>query len=199
MTEPVRSGEAVEPARPGEAPWLVVIDMQRIFGEPTSAWFTPRYADASAGAVRLRDAFGSRVALTRFVAPATPTGAWVPYYELWPFALDPANAPLYDLMPELPVRDAVVVDRTTFGKWDAATDASLGGTREIVLAGVSTDCCVISTALAAADAGVHVRVAADACAGLSDADHQRALDVMALYAPIIEITTVGAVLAGLAR
>lgn len=188
-----------EQARSDDAPWLVVIDMQRIFGEPTSEWFTPRYAEASAGAVRLRDAFGSHVALTRFVAPTTPTGAWVPYYARWPFALDPSNAPLYDLMPQFPVRDAVVVDRTTFGKWDAATDATLGGTRDIVLAGVSTDCCVISTALAAADAGVHVRVAADACAGLSDADHRRALDAMALYAPLIEITTVEAVLAGLAR
>ncbi|HWT33381.1 MAG TPA: isochorismatase family protein, partial [Microbacterium sp.] len=53
---------------------------------------------------------------------------------------------------------------------------------------VSTDCCVLSTALGAADAGVRIRVAADACAGLSDADHQRALDAMALYAPLIEIS-----------
>ncbi|HXR43336.1 MAG TPA: isochorismatase family protein, partial [Pseudolysinimonas sp.] len=50
-------------------------------------------------------------------------------------------------------------------------------------------------ALAAADAGVHVRVVADACAGLSPADHQRALDAMALYTPLIEITSVDEVLA----
>jgi nicotinamidase-related amidase len=68
----------------------------------------------------------------------------------------------------------------------------------MVISGVSTDCCVISTALAASDAGVHVRVAADACAGLSPADHQRALAAMALYAPLIEITTVDDVLESLA-
>jgi nicotinamidase-related amidase len=57
---------------------------------------------------------------------------------------------------------------------------------------------VLSTALPAADAGVHVRVAADACAGATDADHRRALDAMALYAPLIDVTDVDAVLASLA-
>jgi hypothetical protein len=37
-------------------------------------------------------------------------------------------------------------------------------------------------------------VVADACAGLSEADHRRALDAMALYAPLITLTDVGAVL-----
>lgn len=181
--------------------WLVLIDLQRIFGEPASEWFTPRFADAEAGAVRLRQLFPGRTALTRFVAPVTPAGAWVPYYEQFPFALDPANAALYDLVPALPPGDAVRIARPTFGKWDAATRAALGDPDDIVLAGVSTDCCVLSTALAAADDGVRVRVVADACAGLSAADHQRALDVMALYAPLIEITTIEEILAerGLAR
>jgi len=53
---------------------------------------------------------------------------------------------------------------------------------------------VLSTAIAAADAGVRVSVVQDACAGLSTADHQRALDAMALYGPLIEITTADAVL-----
>ncbi|ROQ38324.1 nicotinamidase-related amidase [Frondihabitans sp. PhB188] len=178
------------------APWLVVVDMQRIFGQPGSDWFTPDFASASTGAARLREAFGSRVALTRFVAPETPAGAWVPYYEDWPFALVPDSDPLYELMPDFPVRDATVIIRSTFGKWDAETAAALGDTTEIVLCGVSTDCCVLSTALAAADSGVRVRIAADACAGATETDHRRALEVMALYAPLIEITTVAEVLSG---
>jgi nicotinamidase-related amidase len=88
-----------------------------------------------------------------------------------------------------------MIDRTTFGKWDAETDKVLGHPDEIVLAGVTTDCCVLSTALAAADAGVHVTVAADACAGVTVADHQRALDVLALYSPMIDVAEVDAVLA----
>jgi nicotinamidase-related amidase len=50
--------------------------------------------------------------------------------------------------------------------------------------------------LAAADAGVRVRVVADACAGASDEDHRRALDAMALYRPLITITDVDALRAG---
>ena len=180
-----------------EAPWLVVIDMQRIFGEPESPWYTPGFETASAGTLRLRQAFGPRVALTRFLPPVKPEAAWVPYYEQWRFARDPANAALYDLVREFPVDAAVLIDRTTFGKWDAETERALGSPREIVVAGVSTDCCVLSTALAAADAGVHVRIVGDACAATSVFSHRRALDVMASYTPLIEITSVDAVLASL--
>jgi nicotinamidase-related amidase len=48
---------------------------------------------------------------------------------------------------------------------------------------------VLSTALAAADAGVYVHVVADACAGVSPADHARALEAMSLYAPLITLTS----------
>ena len=54
---------------------------------------------------------------------------------------------------------------------------------------------MLSTALAAADAGRFVVVPEDACAGLSEADHRRALDAMALYGPLITISSVDAVLA----
>ena len=180
-----------------DGPWLVAIDMQVIFADPTSKWATPEYDRAAAGIGRLLPAFGDRAIFTRFVAPAEPTGAWVPYYALWPFALVPQDDRLYDLTDEF--RDVAphIETRETFGKWDAAFSAAMGGSTEMVITGVSTDCCVISTALAAADAGVHVRVAADACAGLSPADHQRALDAMALYAPLIEITTIDEVLESL--
>jgi nicotinamidase-related amidase len=68
-----------------------------------------------------------------------------------------------------------------------------------VLTGVTTDCCVLSTALAAADAGVHVMVAADACAGITEPDHKRALDTMALYSPFIDIAEVDTILGSRAR
>ncbi len=176
-----------------EGAWLVGVDLQRIF-VPPSPWGAPAYARAAAGVERLLPAFGGRVVLTRFVAPAEPRGAWIPYYEQWPFALVPPDDPLYDLTPPFAELDARVETRETFGKWDARLAAAVEGSAELVLGGVSTDCCVLSTALAAADAGVHVRVVADACAGVSDADHERALAVMALYAPLVEITTVAAIL-----
>lgn len=164
---------------------LVVIDMQNVFGDPGSEWFTPGYAAVEPTVARLVEQFGEKVVLTRFVAPAEPTGAWIPYYEQWPFALVPETDALYDLRPPFAGSEHPVVTRTTFGKWGDELAALAGD--DIVLVGVSTDCCVLSTALAAADAGVHVTVVSDGCAGLSDLDHQRALDVMALYGPLIEI------------
>ncbi|MGJ4844510.1 cysteine hydrolase family protein [Leifsonia sp. Le1] len=178
-------------------PTLVVVDMQRVFGDGDSDWFTPRFAEAAAVIESMLPAFGERVVFTRFVAPAHPVGAWVPYYEQWPFALVPEDDRLYELVPTFAGRAGTVVTETTFGKWGPGLAAALGGSTEIVLTGVSTDCCVLSTALPAADAGVHIRVAADGCAGLTDADHRRALDAMALYAPLIEIEDSRSILASI--
>ncbi|HWL02753.1 MAG TPA: cysteine hydrolase [Microbacteriaceae bacterium] len=175
---------------------LVVIDMQRVFAEPPSPWAAPAFDRALAGTRRLLPAFSGRTVFTRYVAPLRPQGAWIPYFEQWPFALVAHDDPLYEIVPELreAAEHAVVETRESFGKWDDGLAAATGGAREIVLAGVSTDCCVIATALAAGDAGVRVRVAADACAGASEEDHERALAAMALFAPLVEVTTVDALL-----
>jgi nicotinamidase-related amidase len=172
----------------GGEPWLVVIDVQRSFGEPPSPWAAPRFAEALPVVRRLVDDFAGRVVFTRFeppLPPATPDGSWADYYAQWPFALDPATRASYDLVLE--PGDAPVVSRPTMGKYGADLLAATGGSRDLVLCGVSTDCCVLSTALAAADDGAWVRVVRDGCAGASDADHERSLAAMAFYAPQIEI------------
>lgn len=178
-----------------EAPWLVVVDMQQVFADARSPWATPDFAGAHAVVSELVGAFGDRVVLTRFVPPDVVTGAWVAYYEQWPFALAAAAAASFDLVAGLDAPGRPVVSLPTFGKWGPELDAAVQGSRDVVVAGVSTDCCVLSTVLAAADAGARVRVVADGCRGLSDADHRRALDAMALYAPLVEVTTSAAVLA----
>jgi nicotinamidase-related amidase len=166
--------------------WLVVVDLQEIFARPDSPWATPGFAAVLPAVRQLVATYAPRVVFTRFVAPKAPTGAWQAYYRQWPFALVPADDPLYDLVPDLGQHGLPVVTRTTFGKWDDELAGLLDGA-PMLLAGVSTDCCVMSTALAAADAGVAVRVVAEACAGMSEPDHTRALAAMALYAPLIEI------------
>jgi len=172
---------------------LCVIDAQHVFADPDSPWGAPRFAEVQPAIRRLTRAFAGRVVHTRFVAPAHPTGAWVPYYAQFPFALQPPDAPLYALVDD-PGGDPVV-ESATFGKWGPEL-AALVGEGPLVLAGVSTDCCVLSTALPAADAGVPVQVVTDACAGATDPDHDRALAAMALFAPLITLTTTDAVLAG---
>jgi nicotinamidase-related amidase len=175
--------------------WLVAVDLQTVFADPSSPWAATPFERALEGTRRLLPAFVGRTVRTRFVAPAEPSGAWVPYYRDWPFALVPPTDPLYDLVPGVATGTGPVVTAATFGKWGPELQAAVEHSHTLVLTGVSTDCCVLSTALAAADAGVQVRVVADACAGASENDHQRALDTMALYAPLITVTTVSELLA----
>jgi nicotinamidase-related amidase len=165
---------------------LVVIDMQHVFGDPDSEWFTPRFAEIVPRIASLVDRFAPRVTFTRFVAPTEPVGAWRAYYERFPFARQPADAPLYDLVEPFDRYAADAVAAPTFGKWGPELAQRIGD-GDLVLAGVSTDCCVISTALPAADAGVRVRVVADACAGATDDSHADALAVLSLYAPLIDV------------
>ncbi|WIB76075.1 cysteine hydrolase [Curtobacterium sp. MCPF17_002] len=173
-----------------EDAWLVVIDMQQVFtGE--SPWATPRYDHATAGIERLLPRFTGRTVFTRFVAPERPVGSWVPYYREWSFARRPAHDPIWDLTEPFASAAAdrrdPVVTAPRFGKWGTSLQEIVGSLPHLVLAGVSTDCCVLSTALAAADAGATVTVVAEACAGASDEDHERALAAMRLYAPLITV------------
>lgn len=179
------------PAPPG---LLAVIDMQRVFAEPASPWAAPRFDEAVAGVRRLLPAFAGRAVFTRFIAPERPEGAWRAYYDQAPFALQPPDAPLWHLVGELAHTARDLIDAPTFGKWGPELAARLGTDGRLVLAGVSTDCCVLSTALAAADAGVEVLVVADACAGADDESHAKALHVLDLYRPLVRVVTVDEVL-----
>ncbi|ADB35252.1 isochorismatase hydrolase [Kribbella flavida DSM 17836] len=168
---------------------LALIDLQRIFAEPDSGWATPDFQRVVKPAQDLVELFSPRVVFTRFVAPAgEPTGSWVPYYEQWPFALQPPDSYAYQLVDEF--RGAPTLDKPTFGKWGQELAEAAGPERRLVLAGVTTECCVLTTALAAVDAGAHVQVVEDACAGVDEQAHRQAIDIMRLYAPMLEIVTV---------
>ena len=187
------------PDAPGPGPggsWLGVIDMQRVFGEPGSAWFAPRFAGIVGNVAALVGAFRPRVAFTRFIAPEAPAGAWQRYYEQWPFALQPSAARIYELVDEFAAEPGPTVDATTFSKWNAGLRERVGAGGALVLAGVSTDCCVLSTAVAAADDGVAVQVVADACASVNDESQAQALDILRLFAPLIEVVSTADVLRG---
>lgn len=179
--------------------WLVVIDVQRVFAEPWSAWASPDFAAAAPHLRRLIAAFGPRVAYTRFVAPERPSGAWRDYYREWPFALRAPGDPMWDYADGFTAGAHPEVVRQTFGKWGPDLVHATRGADRLVVAGVATDCCVISTVLPAADAGVRVDVAADACAGSTPGNHRKALDLMALYAPIVRVVDTATALAGAQR
>ena len=165
---------------------LALIDLQRIFADPDSGWTTPGFDRVIEPTKALIELFAPDVVFTRFVAPEKPAGAWVPYYDAFPFALQPPDAEDYQLVDEF--KGAPTLDKTTFSAWGPELAARSDG--RLVLGGVSTDCCVISTALAAVDAGVHVQVVEEACAASTDDNHRKAIDIMRLYAPMLEIVSV---------
>ncbi len=186
--------ETARRAEPAELPWLVVIDPQNIFAAPDSAWGSPMFPAALENIRRLAAAAGGRVLVTRWLPTADRSTAWGDYFAEWPFADRPADDPLFDLVPGArELSPHPTLDLPTFGKWGAAIGQILGSA-PIVLTGVSTDCCVVSTALAAADAGARVTIAADACAGSTAENHAAALTVMGLYPPQLTVSDTAAAL-----
>jgi len=75
--------------------WLVVIDMQEVFADPSSEWAAPGFDDIRPAVGRLVHHFGERAVFTRFVAPSRPDGAWRDYYDRFPWALQPPDASIY--------------------------------------------------------------------------------------------------------
>ncbi|WP_138465842.1 cysteine hydrolase family protein [Poseidonocella sp. HB161398] len=172
--------------------WLLVVDMQPGFGHPDSPWCTPGYDAVAERTGRLVAAYGEQVLFTRFLPPAAPQGAWQPYYDRWPFAVDPARAALWDLDPRWAGRSSISSPR--FAKWREAAP-HLPGDATLAICGVATDCCVLGTAVEAVDDGRHVRLIADACAAGTPALHEAALTVMRDRAPMLVLTDTAAELA----
>lgn len=167
--------------------WLMVIDVQPAFAHPESPWFTPSLNDVAERIATLVPEFGERVIFTRFVPPPTLSGSWERYYRRWAFARDANSDWLWVLDARWSGRPSITSHR--FSKWNTEVSVRLGSGPTITLCGVSTDCCVLSTALAAIDDGAHVRLVADACAAKTPEIHQRAIDVMASRAPQLTIVT----------
>lgn len=168
-------------------PWLVVIDMQHAFGDPSSGWVAEGYAEIAPVVEKLVARFPQRTVFTRFVRDPDESGQWSAYYDRWAeFRADPDD-PVWDLTVDVPA-GAPVVTEPTFSKWGAAL-ADVVGDAPLVLCGVATECCVLGTAYAAADAGREVRVVADACAGATTELHEQALRIMQTNAPLISVTT----------
>lgn len=163
--------------------------MQLVFAEG-APWATPGFEALQQPLLRLVEAFGDRVAFTRFVLPARPEGSWIDYYRTWASVTTPEAAPLFELAPPWQKMARRTVEKSTFSKWSPELRALAGESNTLVICGVATDCCVTATALAAVDDGMHVRVVGDATKGASAAAHQRACQLLAGFAPQVRLTTV---------
>jgi len=180
------------------ATWLVVIDMQEVFGDPASPWAAPRFDEVIEPIRALCAAYAPRVVFTRYLAPADPQGAWQPYFAQWPFAAQPPDSDLWTIVPalaDLPAQSWGIdgaggtLDAETFSKWGPALGSLAGQEGRLVMTGVSADCCVIATALASADAGIETWVVREATAGADDTTTGQALAIMALFDPLLKVVS----------
>lgn len=171
----------------GRGRWLVVIDLQHVFTRPTSGWYATGSADIVPLVDDLVERYRGRTVFTRFVRDPAEQGAWRTYYDRWTDFRLPADHPDWDFSITVP-SDAVIVDEPTFSKWTPAL-RDVVGDADLVVCGVATECCVLSTAFAAADAGRQVTVVGDACAGATLEAHASALRLMHANAPLITVAT----------
>lgn len=183
-------------------PRLLIIDPQRIFADPGSDWASPAWDGAWERIRALAAHVGpERTLISRWLPTADRGTSWGDYFRAWPFADVPATDPLYDLVDGAAALTAhPTVDEPTFGKWGPQLVTRLGDAAAtqgpLLIAGVSTDCCVIATVLAGADAGARLTVVTDACAASDAANGAAALHTMGLFAPQVTLATTDEVLAG---
>ena len=166
--------------------WLVIIDMQEIFAQEGSQWHCPEYRQAEAVLEPIAANFPGRVIWTKFVRDDKEEGSWRGYYERWDQCREAPESHAWDLT--LPTRpDDLILTRPTFSKWDAELLNMTSCEDDIVVGGVATDCCVLGTVLGAVDAGRHVTVIRDGCAGASRKVHEEALSLMDMLSPMVSI------------
>ncbi|WP_026555996.1 cysteine hydrolase family protein [Arthrobacter sp. 35W] len=175
---------------------LVVIDMQRGFRDPASQWCVPRYDEIVPAIEALQERIGGSAVFTRFVPDPEEPGAWQAYYRRWHQMCQAADAPAWGITMAVPAGSPIVT-KPTFSKWGPELEAlvPLGG--EMVLTGVATDCCILSTALGAVDAGRFVTVVSDGCAAVGDEAQAQTLALLDLLSPMVRIATSAELLAAL--
>lgn len=168
-----------------ESSVLAVIDMQHAFRDQKSQWCIPRYDQAATVIHRLKSARVSRPIYTRFIPDPDEQGAWRAYYDHWAAMRRPPNDPIWDITLDIDAADPVV-DAGTFGKWpQIAPHLPVGGT--LIMSGVATECCVLSTALGAIDAGRQVVLVSDACAAVNDDAQAGSLALLEHMYPLCQV------------
>lgn len=164
----------------------VVVDMQRMFAEATG-WQVKGMERVVGPIARLCHAHAAATLFTRFVTPHTPAeaqGEWQRYYERWrDMTLDEMDPGMLDIIPELRrfVPPAEIIDKGSsyggFGTPSFTHALQRRGASTLVVSGVETDVCVLSTILQAIDRGWRVVVVEDGVLGSSPDHHEAALSL----------------------
>lgn len=168
----------------------MIIDMQRVFAEKTP-WQLESFHNLEKPLLTCYDRFDmAHVLFTQFKPPTTePKNAWSAYYRRYPFCLQPKHRALFALAEPYDNLPGNRHTASTFDKWSNLPQYIRKRVRTLYLCGVSTGCCILSTALAAIDAGVQVVVVRDACTALTPQLSTAVERISLNYAPLWRWTT----------
>jgi len=170
---------------------LLMIDFQNIFKDATSSWNCPNFENALTIATKFYDHIPNcQTIITGFYPPDITNPdcpqVWKDYFKQYPAVPTNKQNRCYDLAFPADSYGRIVWS-PTFGKWNVIKPLLEQGVDTVYICGVSTDCCVLSTALAAVDDGMKVYIISNACASGNDTTHALALEIMGGYGPNVEI------------
>ena len=163
---------------------LLVIDMQNAY-TADGPWTCPNMARATEQIIALIESGRfSEVVFTRFDAPQDPVGTWKDYNVINREVNE--DEWMNEMVPELAsyLTQYSVFSKSTYSSMtvpeirEAAEQCTARG-GSVVLTGVVSECCVLSTAFEAIDLGCPVIYITDACAGCSDDLEAAAVSVLA--------------------
>ena len=164
---------------------LLVVDFQNVY-MPGNEWACPSMPTAMANTMKILDAPNAPdCVMTRFIAPADPTGRWVDYNEAYRDINE--NSFLSEIPEEFApyAQRAVVIDKSTYSSLDAPeVRAAAEGKKAVVLAGVVADCCVIATMYDAIDMGYEVVYLYDCIGGPSPESEEEIRALAEVFSPV---------------
>ncbi len=171
---------------------LLVIDMQNVYA-PGGTWFCPRSESAADNIRSLLESekINTDVIFTRFLSSKDPVGDWIKYNE--------ENALVNEDPHANEMMDAFSdhLDKYPLYTKSVYSSLSIPEVREsvkehdrVILSGVVAECCVLSTAFALIDAGVHIIYLSDAVAGINEETEKSVISVLSGLEPLhVEIMT----------
>jgi len=185
----------------------MVIDMQRVFAEPT-AWQMPNFDSIVPNIAAISAKMPGRNIFTRFVVPHTAEqaqGHWQNYYRRWKdFTGAVMPAELVDIVDALApyATPDTLIDKLTYSVFEAqdcmARLAALEATT-LIFTGVETDVCVLASLMTAVDRGYRVIAVLDAMGSSSAEGHHATLThVLTRLPDQVEIVDTAILLAALA-
>lgn len=179
---------------------ILVIDMQNAyrFGEPWGCDTFERSRARIREVLDAAEAQGAAIRLTQFIADPDAAGTWADYNAVNKATNDDPwmNALIDDLKPwaaKYPVYQKSVYSCMHIPALRDAAEAA----ERVVITGVVSECCVLSTCLSLIDMGCRVVYLKDACSGIDETYEAAVLKILDGMSPLhVDIMTAGEYLSG---